>query len=347
MRSRNGSESPGLGLGSGWNGVGDADLVVGGGGELQAFWAGNRTTDTFDPLFGLNLATSTDGGGSWTLTPASIYTKFFAYGRTPSVAVLNGVSIQTWYYIGEPAVHVGLDPNPDVALYSPPGTNENIAADPGSGQVWIAWCNGLEPQPGVGVWAQQVDPGSGSGMGSAVRMPGSPTSFEGAERHLCPAASRTPFVARAGGGFFAATSAGYPGRDRVLVWRVGSGQPAVVVKKGSGGDPDYEVGLAADGSGRLWVAWVVFDSQGSPVLYVRRSNRAAAVWGEAVAVKPPSKQIDFQNIDLAAQGDRLDVLKSLRTNAKGVASIDLPAGTYKAVDSKAGYVSASTRVKAT
>ena len=34
---------------SGWNGVGDADLVVGGGGELQAFWAGNRTTDTFEP----------------------------------------------------------------------------------------------------------------------------------------------------------------------------------------------------------------------------------------------------------------------------------------------------------
>jgi len=146
------------------------------------------------------------------------------------------------------------------------------------------------------------------------------------------------------------------------------------------------------------VAWVVFDSQGSPVLYVRRSNRAAAVWGEVVAVKPPSKQIDYQNIDLAAQGDRLDVLarfaalgpgtnlfhtqvspgltlvakggnvvsfgvtdagdpvagatvkvggKSLKTNAKGQASIDLPKGSYKAVASKDGYASDSASVKAT
>jgi hypothetical protein len=172
----------------------------------------------------------------------------------------------------------------------------------------------------------------------------------------------------------------------------------VVAKKGGGGDPDYEVGLAADGAGRLWVAWAQFDSQGAPVLYVRRSNRAATVWGEVVALKPPSRQIDFQNIDLVAQSDRLDVLarfaalgpgtnlfhtqvspgltlvakggnvvsfrvtdagdpvagatvkvggKTVRTNAKGQASLDLPKGSYKAIASKAGYVSDSTSVKAT
>ena len=151
---------------------------------------------------------------------------------------------------------MGLDPNVDGALYSPPGTNQNIAFDPGSGQVMLAWCNGLEPQFGVGVWAQQVDPGSGAGAGPPMRMPGAATTFEGAEYHLCPAASRTPFVARAGGGFFAATAAGYPGRDRVLVWKVGFPKATVVGKKGGAGDPAYEVGLAADGTGRLWVAWV-------------------------------------------------------------------------------------------
>jgi len=380
---------------TGWNGIGDADLALGAGGERLTFFAGIRTTDTFEPLFGLNLATSTDRGSSWALAPASIFTKNYAYGRTPSVVVVNGVPIATWYYIGEPVVHVGLDPNTDVRQYAPPGLNENIAFDPSSGQVLIAWCNGLERDAGLGVWVQQVDPASGAGVGAPARMPGSFTSFEGQDQHLCPAAPRTALVARTGGGFFTASLTGYPAEDKLLVWRVGSAKPVAVAESKDG--LSEEVALAADSSGRIWAGWS--DSVGgTPYIYVRRSNRAATVWGAVVSVKAPANYIDFQNLDLSAQPDRLDVLarfgttapstnlfhtqispgltltakggnaasfrvtdagdpvagatvkiggKTLKTNAKGVASIDLPAGSYKAAASKAGYASATASVKAT
>jgi hypothetical protein len=281
---------------TGWASVGDADVAVGARGELLAFWAGARTTNTEDPLFGLNLATSTTGGTSWTLTPASIATS------------------------------------------------------------------------------------------------GSFTRFQGADQHLCPAAARTPVVARAGGGFFVATVTGYPTETDLIVWRIGSGRPVVVARSKDG--LSEEVALAADPSGRIWVGWS--DSAGAkPVVYVRRSNRAVTAWGATVAVNAPASSVDFGNLDLAAQAGRLDVLarfgtgsgvnlfhtqvfpgltlvakggkvvafrvldagdpvagatikvggRTLKTNAAGAASIDLRAGRYKAVASKAGYVSATARVR--
>ena len=386
--SPSGSASAPVPIVTGWNSVGGADLVVGPNGELMAFWAGNRTVDPSESLFGLNLATSTDGGKSWALTPSSIYTKFYAYGRTPSVAVFNGIPIQTWYYIGEPVVHVGLDPSPDVPLYSPPGLNESIAA--GSDGVAIAWCNGIDTPPGV--WVAPVDPSSGAAAGDARRLPGSATVYDGKEVTSCPAASRTALAARVGGGFFAAALAGYPSQTKVLVWQVGSPTSAVVAQTSQ----SFSIGavaLAAAPDGRIWVGWSASTS-GGPTVYFRRSNRSATAWGAVVAVRAPSDF--FLNLDLDAQPDRLDVLgrfqssnnivnvfhtqvlpgltlvakggnvatfrvldagdpvagaavkvggKTLKTNSKGVASLDLPAGKYKATASKGGFVSASVSVK--
>lgn len=387
--SPSGSVSAPVPIVTGWNAVDDADLVVGPNGELMAFWAGTRTVVTGEPLFGLNLATSTDGGTSWALTAASIYTKFYAYGRTPSVAVLDGIPIQTWYYIGEPVVHVGLDPGPDLPLYAPPGLNENIAA--GSGAVVIAWCNVVDVPPGV--WVAPVNPSSGAPAGDAHRLPGSATVFDGKETTSCPAASRTALTARVGGGFFAAALGGYPSQKKVLVWQVGSPKSTVVAQT-SESFSIAAVALAAAPDGRLWIGWSA-PTSGGPTVYFRRSNRSATAWGEAVAVKAPSDF--FMNLDLDAQPDRLDVLgrfqssnnavnlfhtqvspgltliakggnvttfrvldagdpvagaavkvggKTLKTNAKGIASIDLPAGKYKATASKGGYVSASRSVRA-
>ena len=378
---------------TGWAGIGDADVAVGARGELLAFWAGARTTNTGEPLFGLNLATSTTGGTSWALTPASIFTGNFAHARTPNVAVVNGVPIQTWYAVGEPFVHVGLDPNNPGVLHAPPGTNQSIAADPASGETWIAWCNGLTPTAGLGVWVERVDPATGAAAAAAVRVPGSFTRFQGADAHLCPPAARTPLVARAGGGFFVATVTGYPTETDLIVWRIGSARPVVVARSKDG--LSEEVALAADPSGRIWVGWSDRAPSGRPVVYFRRSNRAATAWGATVAVNAPAQSTDFANLDLAAQTGRLDVVarfstgttpnlfhtqvspgltliakggkvvafrvldagdpvagatikvggRTLKTNAAGAASTDLRPGRYKAVASKAGYVSATARVR--
>jgi hypothetical protein len=376
---------------TGWAGVGDAAAAVGASGELLAFWAGSRTTNTEDPLFGLNLATSTNGGTSWSVTPASIAKANFAHARTPSVVIVNGVPIQTWYAVGEPLVHVGLDPNNQGVLHAPPGTNQNIAA--GSGEVWIAWCNGLTPTAGLGVWAERIDPASGAAASPAVRMPGSFTRFEGQDRHLCPPAARTALAARGGGGFFVAAVTGYPTETDLIVWRIGSPRSVLVARSRDG--LAEEVALAADPSGRIWIGWSDAPPGGRPVVYVRRSNRAATVWGATVAVTAPASYVDFTNLDLAAQAARLDVVarfgsgsnvnvfhtqvlpgltlaarggkvvgfrvldagepvtgatirvggRTLRTNAAGAASVNLPAGRFRAVASKAGYVSATARVR--
>jgi hypothetical protein len=306
--------------------------------------------------------------------------------------IVNGVPIQTWYAVGEPLVHVGLDPNNPGVLHSPPGLNQNIAADPGSGETWIAWCNGLTPAAGLGVWVARIDPTTGAAAAAAVRVPGSFTRFQGVDQHLCPAAARTPLVARAGGGFFVATVTGYPTETDLIVWRIGSARPVVVARSKDG--LSEEVALAADPSGRIWVGWS--DSAGGkPVVYFRRSNRAATVWGATVSVNAPPSSVDFGNLDLAAQTGRLDVVarfttgttpnlfhtqvspgltlvarggkvvvfrvldagdpvagatirvggRTLKTNAAGAASTDLRPGRYKAVASKAGYVSATARVR--
>jgi hypothetical protein len=376
---------------TGWAGVGDADVAVGANGELLAFWAGSRTTNTSEPLFGLNLATSTNGGSSWSLTPASIFKDNFAHARTPSVAIVNGVPIQTWYSVGEPFVHVGVDPSRPGVLHAPPGSNQEIAASPG-GETWIAWCNGLTRSAGLGVWVERIDPATGAAAAPAARVPGSFTPFQGADQHLCPAAARTALVARAGGGFFVATVTGYPTETDLIVWRIGSARPVVVARSRDG--LTEEVALAADPNGRIWVGWS--DSVGGkPIVYFRRSNRSAGVWGATVAVAAPAGHVDFANMDLAAQATRLDAVarlsngtsvnlfhtqvspgltlvarggrvvafrvldagdpvagatikvggRTLRTNAAGAASVDLGRGRFRAVASKAGYVSATARVR--
>jgi hypothetical protein len=378
---------------TGWNAVDDADLAIGGHGELLAFFAASHSTNTYDPLFGLNLATSTDGGSSWVLTPASIYTKNYAYGRTPSVAVLNGTPIETWYDISAPVVHVGLDPSTAVGAYSPSGQNENIAADPGSGQVMIASCNSVD-QP-QGLWVAPVNPASGAPAGSSQRMPGATSVSAGKEVFSCPAASRSALVARVGGGFYAAALAGYPSQKRLLVWHVGSPKGAVVAQTSSAFSIQA-VALAAAPDGRLWVGWSDPYTGGVARLYLRRSNRAGTVWGQVVTVKGATPT--FLNLDLDAQGGRVDAIaryqssegavdlfhtqvfpgltlrasggkiisfrvtdagdpvagatiaiagKTLRTDARGNASVDLGRGTFKGVASKAGYVSVSATVHST
>ena len=376
---------------TGWAGVGDADVAVGANGELLAFWAGGRTTNSGDPLVGLNLATSTNGGSSWALTPASIVKEAFAHARTPNVAVVNGTPIQAWYDVGEPFVHVGVDPNRPGVRHAPPGTNQEIAAN-STGETWIAWCNGLTPSAGLGVYVERIDPATGAAAVPAARVPGSFTRFQGADAHLCPAAARTALVARAGGGFFVAAITGYPTETDLIVWRIGSARPVVVARSKDG--LTEEVALAADPNGRIWVAWSDFVGA-RPFVYFRRSNRSGSVWGATVGVAAPASYTDFANADLSAQAGRLDALvrigngtavnlfhtqvspgltlvakggrvvvlrvldagdpvagatikvggRTLKTNARGTASVDLARGSFKAVASKAGYVSAAARVR--
>ncbi len=369
---------------SGWAGLGDAALVSSGG-QLLAFFPGQHSTNTKDPFFGLNLATSADAGASWPLQGGgSIYTGEFAYGRTPSVALLGGTPIETWNGRSGQVVHVGLDPGAPVSVYGPSqccNLNQNIASDGSS--VWAAWCS--QNDAPAGRWVQAIDPATGRPSGSPQKLPGS-------EAPLCESAGREPLVVRSGGGFYVADAAGGASGTRVLLWRIGSATPLTVT---ASSDTHSRVALAAAPDGRLWVAWRTF--HGASVIHLRRSNRSATRFGAEVTVKAPKAAVEVAHIDLDAQADRVDVLASfsfvdssqgtlfhtqafpgltltarggrvvsflvtdagdpvagatvkvggrtLRTNASGKASIDLPRGRFKAVATKSAYVGATARVR--
>ena len=102
--------------------------------------------------------------------------------------------------------------------------------------------------------------------------------------------ARGPLVARAGGGVYAAGTAGYPTLERVLVWRLdASGVTRKLVGGPEDGEADlgvYDPALAAAPDGRIWVAWVDRRPGGTRIV-ARRSNKQATSFGAPVTAAPP------------------------------------------------------------
>lgn len=374
---------------TGWVGIGDVDLEAAGN-SLGMWFTGRRSTDSADPLYGLFLVDSLDGGAVWQ-TLSVVYRDANVHGRTPSVS--RGGGLQAWYDIGETVVHYGLAPGGNVWRYYPGGSTsccsygQNLVGDPR--RVVVAWCSGGDAPNGL--WWQDVNPSNGAPLGASAHLASSSTPFGGRQVRACDAAGRVPLVQRPDASFFVADSVGYPSSTLVLLWRLGGGFANVA----GGAGEKRTVALAAAPDGRLWVAWT---RRGTNLVFFRRSNRAVSVWGEVVSVKQPRGQVEASELDIAAQNDRLDVLgrfgsvsagvtlfhsqvypgltlrarggdvarfrvtdagdpvagatvrvagRTVKTNAAGVATLDLPRGVYAARASKPKYTGDTARVRAT
>ena len=103
--------------------------------------------------------------------------------------------------------------------------------------------------------------------------------------------SRTPVVARAGGGFYIAYPTGYPTQNAIRVWKVGTTKTTLLDKTASGS----LAALSADPSGRLWVAW----KDGTRVL-ASRSNKTATKWGAIVDAGRPKGASSLYILDVSA-----------------------------------------------
>jgi hypothetical protein len=121
-------------------------------------------------------------------------------------------------------------------------------------------------------------------------------------------------AARVGGGVFVAGTGGYPGQDRVLVWRVdGPGQARAIPVAQAANVSHDEPALAAAPDGRVWAAWIE-SAGGRNRIVARRSNRAGTVFGARV-IALPSGGLSNGSVNLSAQADRLDLLALATTSA--------------------------------
>jgi hypothetical protein len=150
------------------------------------------------------------------------------------------------------------------------------------------------------VWAQSLDPATGTPTGAPAVMPGSFTIFNG-QQSMNQQMQRIGVAARAGGGVYVAYPGGYPTTQQVRLWRV-PGPASAVLAAGPG---DHIASLAADPDGRLWVFWV---ERSTMKVFARRSNTSATKFGPAVLVKAPKGQQSAFKIDGDAQSGALDVV---------------------------------------
>ena len=300
---------------SGWPSVNGVALALRGS-ELLAFFTGMHKTTR---ELGLHVSMSRDGGRTWS-PPTTAAVTDFVYSRVPSVAVPGGDVLEAWYAVGEPVVHVGLDPGPEgqrtpTHELSPPGTSVNIVSD--ATRTYVAWCSASKGR--YGVWVRQVDPTSGAPVGVAARMPGSTVKQNGAAYLICPIVDyRIGLTARQGGGVYTAvfTRGGVqPTDSRVVVWRVGDGVLLNAVRSPSVRE---NVSLAADADGHVWVGW----TEGT-TLYASRSNKAGTHFGPLVSAKAPAGQAESTVLNLSAQSDRLDALVTYDTGGNAATRINV------------------------
>ena len=281
---------------SGWAEIANPALVLEPEG-IRAFWGGIRTTATDETNQELNASLSVDGGATWALQTGSVVPiGAQAYGSPVAAAALpDGTPLEAWAGTLGTWVHSGLVPDaPNHDFQAPLGTygyDTGLATD-AAGRAVLAWYSNATGH--LGVYAQDVAP-DGSPLGSAVNFPGTANMRVGQ-------IGRTPIVARPGGGFYVAYATGYPTLKRIRLWKVGAAGATAIARTTRG---SYAT-VAADGNGRLWVAWVD-DDGGDPHVLARRSNPSGRVFGEVVDAGRAGKAFQAYHLDASATDGALDL----------------------------------------
>ena len=294
----NGTASTPVNIQSGWASIDSVPDLVAGPGGLRVFFGGIRTADPNEPNSIMNTATSADGS-AWDLFSGTTVKSDAAYGSDAGAALLSdGTPLLSFGGTGTGTfVHRGLDPaTPNFPVQAQLGSccgySPDVAVDTKSGAAFVVWYSNATDN--IGVFAQSLDPGTGTPSGDFKQMPGSTTVFNGTQSSS-QMLQRTPIAARAGGGVYVAYPGGYPTTKQIRLWRIADSKSAVLATSNF----DHITGLSADADGRLWVFWV--ERSARPQLFARRSNKAATKFGPAVKIKAPAGQQSAFKVDGNAQ----------------------------------------------
>ena len=291
---------------SGWAAVGSPALAARGR-ALSAFFPGSATLTTGDPTYGLDLATSGNGGASWSVSPRAIARNEFAFARTPAaVLTAGGTYLQAWYGTAATVVHAGLDPGvPPVGGFGA-GTNQALAAA-NDGQAMVAWCD----QRGAGsdVSLARVDAATGTRIGGVVSLPD--TGRCGADTRIALASNGdSPGGAVSGEPyFFAAVSSADGHKVRLFVIAAGTVVATSTLAASSSFKQQIAIATENRATGSVWVCWR--DSDANALACRRYSNpRLPFRFGAKVVVRlPPGRTITQLALD--AQDDRVDAVATM------------------------------------
>jgi hypothetical protein len=299
-----------------WAGFAQPELLLDPNG-MRVFFGGLRGSGPGDPQDNLNSSSAPASGDPWTLTPGTVATNNQAYAGDMGGTVTNDASLvqfQSWSNSGGVFIHRGLDPNtPNYEYHGVNGWNccgysPDMAFDSGNGDLWVAWASlATQPPNQGGVWINEVDPATGARVGDPMRLPKSTTTSEFGTEDFILQHGRTPITGRVGGpGVYVGYTSGYPVSKKMRVWSIVDGQISNSVLD-TRSSAISEPMIAADPNGRLWAAWTT-SKNGHVVIWARRSNPSATVWGALTYKNGHSNATHVWELDGNAQSKKLDLL---------------------------------------
>jgi hypothetical protein len=360
---------------TGFNALGNPDLVVAPDGGLRVFFGGLGTA----PNNALNTATAPASGAAWTLQPGNAAQDTSAYASASGAGTTtDGTPVAAWGTTFGTRAHVGVDPaTADLTLQTACcGYYPDVATADAPGQAVVGWFSNATKD--AGLYTQTIS--AAGPVGPRLYVPGSATADHASTLGID---QRMAITRRVGGGVYVAYGAGYPTFKSVNLWRNGAAKPVFSIP--AAGAQDVNISAAPDG--RVWLMW-----QRQGTISVTRTNKAATKAGPVVAVKAPPGttsiwkvsgegslgQLElFANVttpgstatwhtqvramlSLAASGGKVlrfvvtdagDPVagakiavagRTLTTSSGGRAQVDLPKGTFTAVAAAPGYAPSAT-----
>ncbi len=274
---------------------------------LAVFWNAVRSNSPTSQV-GTFEADRPSRAGSWTIGPVTPTSDSWlsseaaapGSGGHPWVAFGNSGGIVV-HHLGQPSQELSF---PVCCVY-----DEGLGSDAKTGTTWLTYLSTVPEH--TGLFAQQLT-SAGQRAAKPILLPGSGNGDGGLvnEQRI----NATGLGGNRPGVYVTYRTGGQAVAHHLELYRLGARSPVSLANF----TLDDEIGgstLAADPSGRLWVAWFrVIDNR--PLLFVRRAKSQASDFGPVEQVALPKGTANITKVYLNAQARKLDVLALLTLHGK-------------------------------
>ena len=364
---------------SGWSRIDDVDATVVKGKPLTVGFTGTKSDTTGDPTNGLTLATKS---GTWTVGAAAVYSSDLVGSSVPAIGYsTSGKLIQAWSAGGKITVHVGTDPTEPARSFGEQGGNVVLTQQVASGGskaddgTAIGWCTDagifwgtadITPDPNIGLRGVFVPGSTSTRCPAAARtnlIMGHAGGFFAAasvaseRKVLVWELGHDPTTAADGPSIKQQVALSSDPRSRLwIAWRDTDSNRLLLRRSNKSANSWGAVVSIRLPPSQDSLSQLTVDGQDDRVDVIARTTKGSAVslfhtqaW-PGLSVEASSKN-GLAKAVVTDAGEPVPGASvrignhSLRTNERGEVSLELKAGDYPVVASKAKYVSAKTTVK--